>query len=57
MVHTKRSRGDPITGLLLCEKALEFNEKLGRPNDFKASNGYSWNFKARHGIKQLNIQG
>lgn len=53
----KRSKGDPITGPLLCEKALDFNEKLGGPSDFKASTGYLRNFKARHGIRLLNIQG
>ncbi|GFU50046.1 hypothetical protein TNCV_4933932 [Trichonephila clavipes] len=27
----RRSKGDPISGPLLCEKALELNQKLGGP--------------------------
>lgn len=34
----RRSKGQPISGPLLCEKALEINEKLWPP-DFKASTG------------------
>ncbi|GFY19893.1 hypothetical protein TNCV_2145861 [Trichonephila clavipes] len=33
----RNSKGDPILGPLLCEKALELNEKLGGSADFKAS--------------------
>lgn len=45
----KRGREDPITGPLLCEKTLEFNEKLGGPTYFKASTSYLRNFKSHHG--------
>ncbi|XP_015435795.1 PREDICTED: jerky protein homolog-like [Dufourea novaeangliae] len=52
-----REKGVPITGPILCEKALEFNEKLkGNPN-FKASSGWLEKFKSRHGIRELNVSG
>ncbi|KFD54085.1 hypothetical protein M513_05104 [Trichuris suis] len=35
----KRGAGIPMTGPLLCEKALEFNWRLGADPDFKASHG------------------
>lgn len=53
----RRSLGEPISGPLICEKALYFNEKLGGPADFKASTGWLKNFKSRHGIRELNVQG
>ncbi|GFW64110.1 jerky-like protein [Trichonephila clavipes] len=53
----RRSKGDPISGLLLCEKAPELNEKLGGLVDFKASTGWLKNFKSRHGIRKLQIEG
>ncbi|PRD35490.1 UNVERIFIED_CONTAM: Jerky-like protein [Trichonephila clavipes] len=34
---SQRSKGDPISGPLLYEKALELNEKLGGSADFKGS--------------------
>nr|XP_031848459.1 jerky protein homolog-like [Nomia melanderi] len=52
-----REKGVPISGPILCEKALEFNEKLkGNPN-FKASSGWLEKFKSRHGIRELNVSG
>ncbi|XP_033331182.1 jerky protein homolog-like [Megalopta genalis] len=52
-----RDKGVPISGPILCEKALEFNEKLkGNPN-FKASSGWLEKFKSRHGIRELNMSG
>ena len=33
----RRTLGEPISGPLVCGKALEFNDKLGGPPDFKAS--------------------
>ncbi|GFV98622.1 jerky-like protein [Trichonephila clavipes] len=39
----RRIKGDPISGPLLCEKALELNEKLGGLADFKDQNeGVQW---------------
>lgn len=53
----RRSLGEPISGPMLCEKALEFNKKLNGPTDFKASSGWLSKFKQRHGIRQLDVQG
>lgn len=53
----KRSLNEPISGPLVCEKALEMNEKLGGSEDFKASTGWLQKFKSRHGIRELKIQG
>lgn len=53
----RRSLGEPISGPLICEKALQFNEQLNRQTDFKASSGWLQNFKFRHGIRELDIQG
>ncbi|GFX80717.1 jerky protein homolog-like [Trichonephila clavipes] len=53
---SQRSKGDPISGYLLCEKALEFNEKLSGSADFKTSTGWLKNFKSRHVIQELQIE-
>lgn len=53
----KRSSNEPISGPLICEKALEINAKLGGPDDFKASGGWLHKFKYRHGIRELHVQG
>ena len=53
----RHSKGEPISGPLLCEKALELNKKLGGSSDFKASTGWLKNFKSRHGIRELQIEG
>lgn len=52
-----RSSGQPISGPLLCEKALLLNAKLGGDHTFTASQGWLAKFKNRHGIRQLDIQG
>jgi len=53
----KRSQGIPISGPVLMAKALDFNDKIGKNLEFKASTGWLKNFQARHGIRQLAIQG
>ncbi|CAL1544491.1 unnamed protein product [Lymnaea stagnalis] len=53
----KRSSGKPISGPSLCEKALEFNQKLDGDPSFKASSGWLGNFKSRHGIREMEMQG
>lgn len=53
----KRSTGQPISGPLLCEKALQLNTKIGGDESFVASNGWLYRFKSRHGIRELEIQG
>lgn len=52
----KRSEGIPLSGPMI-EKALFFNTKLNGDSSFKASSGWLDNFKNRHGIRQLNIEG
>lgn len=53
----KQSLCEPLSGPLVSEKALQFNEMLGGPSDFKASSEWLKNFKVRHGIRQLDIEG
>lgn len=53
----KRSTGQPISGPLLCEKAIELNNKVGGDESFVASHGWLHRFKSRHGIRELEIQG
>lgn len=43
--------------VVLREKALEINQKLGGPTDFKASTGWLKNFKSCCGIRKLEVQG
>ncbi|XP_043473719.1 tigger transposable element-derived protein 4-like [Leptopilina heterotoma] len=45
-----RSRGEPVNGPALQEKALIFNEKLNNSTTFKASSGWLNRFKKRYGI-------
>jgi hypothetical protein len=54
----KRAEGIPISGPLLCEKALELSRILGgEESQIKASEGWKWGFCKRHGIRQLSFQG
>lgn len=53
----KRSEGIPLSGPIVCEKALLFNAKMNGDPNFKASAGWLHNFKSRHGIRELNIEG
>ena len=52
----KRSSRQPISGPLLCEKAIFFNTRLNGDPNFKASSGWLKKFKGRHGIRELEIQ-
>lgn len=53
----KRSEGIPLSGPIIAEKAIFFNNKLNGDAAFKASSGWLDRFKHRHGIRQLNIEG
>ena len=53
----KYSQGLSISGPLLCKKALDFNKKLGDSDSFVASKGWLTNFKNRHAIRQLKLEG
>ncbi len=49
----KRMEGVPITGPLLCEKAVVLYKSLhkdAQASDFLASEGWKWRFCKRHGI-------
>lgn len=52
-----RTAGNPISGPLLCEKALFFNARFGDDRNFKASQGWLDNFKKRHGIRSRDFCG
>ena len=53
----KRSQGLSISGPLLCEKALDFNKKLGGSDSFVASKEWLTKFKNRHAIRQVKLEG
>lgn len=53
----KRSEGIPMSGPIIAEKALFFNAKLNGDPELKASSGWLDNFKSRHGVRELNIEG
>lgn len=53
----KQAEGVPLSGPIIQERALFFIGKLNVDNDFKASSGWLHNFKNRHGIRELNIEG
>ncbi|XP_023228602.1 jerky protein homolog-like [Centruroides sculpturatus] len=53
----RRSCGQPISGPLLCEKAIFFNTRLNGDPTFKASSGWLEKFKRRHGIRELEVHG
>lgn len=53
----KRSEGVPLSGPMVCEKAILFNEKMNGNPEFKASSGWLKNFKNRHGIRELLVEG
>lgn len=53
----KRCEGIPLSGPIIKEKAIQFNQKLEGDTDFKASGGWLYKFKNRHGIRELNIEG
>ena len=52
----KRMEGMPITGAMLCEKAVWFNKKMnGEDTKFTASSGWQRRFCGRHGIRGLSV--
>ena len=56
----KRMEGVPISGPLLCEKAVVLYKTLhkdAKASNFIASEGWKWRFCKRHGIRQLSFQG
>ena len=54
----KRMDGIPVTGPILCEKAVQLSKKLFGDNyKFVASEGWKWRFCNRHGIRNISSQG
>ena len=54
----KRMDGIPVTGPILCEKAVQLSKKLFGDNyKFIASEGWKWRFCNRHGIRNISSQG
>ena len=50
----KRMEGTPISGPILCEKAVQLYKKMhGEESVFSASTGWQWRFCKRHGIRNL----
>ena len=56
-IKQKRGLGICISGPIIKEKALYFNEELKGPVSFKASEGWLEKFKKRFGIRQVSVQG
>ena len=53
----QRSLGVPISGPLICAKAIKLNRLMEGDPKFSASIGWLQKFKFRHGIRQLDIVG
>ena len=53
----KRAEGIPISGHIICEKAVELSKLLRPDSNFKASSGWRWQFCQRHDIRELSLQG
>ena len=53
----ERSKGKPISGPILKEKALQLYQKMDGDDDFKASKGWLYRWKKRHRIHMLTIAG
>ena len=56
----RRSQGIPVSGPILCEKAVQLYDQLHTGDSvapFKASKGWLYRFCSRHGLRQLSFQG
>ena len=53
----KRQEKSPVTGPILCEKALQLSKILSGKNfkKFVASTGWLWRFCKRFGIRSLSL--
>ena len=59
MFTQERRKGTPISGPLIMQKARMLHNALypDSSEHFKASHGWLYRFKERHGICQLKLQG
>lgn len=53
----KRMEGIPISGPMICEKAVQLNSQLKGDSKFNASEGWKWRFCKRHGIRNFSVHG
>lgn len=53
----KKSIGEPVTGIMLQEKAIELNKMLNGTSSFKGTNGFISKFKKRHSIGSSTVHG
>ena len=53
----RRTLGDPLSDLLLQEKAMELYNEIGGTSSFTASRGWLTKFKRRHNIRLLHVHG
>ena len=54
----KQMEGIPISGPILCEKAVQLHKKMyGEESSFSGSTGWQWRFCKRHGIRNLSLEG
>ncbi|XP_046393146.1 jerky protein homolog-like [Ischnura elegans] len=51
----QRAFGNPLSNSIICEMARRFAEQIEGLDSFKASHGWLRNFKARHGIRELEL--
>lgn len=52
-----RARGDPVTDVLVQDKALELSKEFGTPQTFNANRGWLYRFKQRHNIRSICNEG
>jgi len=53
----KRAEGVPISGPLIQTEAIQISAAINGETSFKASNGWLYRWKKRHGIRQVKIRG
>ena len=54
----KQMEGVPISGPILCEKAVQLHKKMyGEESSFSGSTGWQWRFCKRHGMRNLSLEG
>ena len=50
--------GVPISGPVLCEKAVQLHKKMyGEESSFSGSTGWQWRFCKRHRLRNLSLGG
>ncbi len=54
----KQIEGVPISGPILCEKAVQLHKKMyGEESILSGSTGWQWRFCKRHRIRNLSLEG